>query len=488
MESREVDGMAVTPTSAGRGGRVAVDWVYIQTRTLIVLGLLLVVGLCGGAWWWLAGQSLPLEKQAAQSIIRAESLEVQARAAVPGAGSLTLAREHLGEAHSAFDSQHFTRALDEARAAEAISREILDGGGLDESGVRIVQADGDVRIKRSGQFMWEPANVRSMLAMGDQIRTGAGASAQLIYFDGTVMTMRSGTLLEIRELFRDSEQRTQRVSERLAWGSLKASTNETAGIEGVHEVSTAATAVRADRASEFTVEHDREKGRSQVTALRGELKLETSDGEVAISESTRVAMTRGTIVGQSKILAPPMLKDPPDQKTFLAPRESQVHLSWMILAQAESYHLQLSPRPMFSRMEYEQESLQAAQATLPPLAPGTYYWRVTGVDAKGYPGRWSDTRKFRVLGAEFRDPDDTKPPSLEISEILVIGTNAIISGRAEAGALMWIGGERVDLDESGAFTWVIKLHKDGENRIVFQAQDAAGNETTRVGYAFVDVF
>ncbi len=480
--------MAVASSPNGPASRVALDWVYIRTRTLWLLGVMVLLAVAAGAWWWMSADPRSLEEQAVQAISRAENLLAQAQAVAPGADNLSLAREHITRGREALDVGQFTRAIDEAQAAETLSRELLSGGDVTDTGVRVARSDGDVRIKRSGQFMWEPATERTMLSMGDQIRTGSNGSAQLIFFDGTMMTVQPGTLLEIRELYRDSERREHRVSERLKWGSLKASTQETAGVRGVHEVSTSSAAVRAEHDAEFLVAHDREKGRSEVTALRGAVRLQTSEDEVTLNESTRVTLSKGRVVETTNVLAPPLLKDPPDQRTFLAPRESQVRLSWLRLDRAEYYHLQVSERPMFSRSSVEIDAVRSEQTTLPPLSPGSYYWRVAGIDANGYEGRWSDTRKFRILGAKFQDPDDKVPPILEVSEILVVGTNAIISGRSEPGALVWIAGERVDMDESGAFTWVIKLHRDGENRIAFQAQDAAGNETNRVGYAFVDVF
>ena len=44
-----------------------------------------------------------------------------------------------------------------------------------------------------------------------------------------------------------------------------------------------------------------------------------------------------------------------------------------------------------------------------------------------------------------------------------------------------------NFDGTERFTWVVKLWKDGENRIRLAAQDAAGNETRRVASAYLDV-
>ena len=481
--------MTVTPSHRGATPRVAVDWVYIRTRTL-VLGGLLLVGLVGaGAWWWMAGGAVPAEERAAQAIASAEQVIAAAHSRWGESPPLTRAQKHLARARELYVNDSYGTSLQEAQAAETLAREVLEGrSSANETSVRISRVDGDVRIKRSGQFMWESATERSMLSMGDQIRTGNRGSAQLVFFDGTMMTVRPGTLLEIRELFRDNQKHVQRVSERLAWGSLHASTNETEGVESVHEVSTASAAVRARQSSEFRVSHDRERGTSEFVSLEGELSLQTGDREVVLPERTRVSTSKGEIVETAKILAPPLLKAPSDARTFLATQKGSIELLWFQVRGAEYYQLQISRHPTFSNIEFEQEGLRDARSSLPALPPGKYYWHVAAVDGDGYPGRWSDTRRFRVLGEKFRDPDDTEPPPLKISEILVVGSNAIISGYSEPGALVWIGGERVDVNDDGKFTWVIKLHHDGENKIRFQAQDAAGNETNQVGYAYVDVF
>ena len=46
------------------------------------------------------------------------------------------------------------------------------------------------------------------------------------------------------------------------------------------------------------------------------------------------------------------------------------------------------------------------------LTAGAYYWRAAALDATGREGRWSESRRFRIVAEDFRDPDDTVPPSL----------------------------------------------------------------------------
>ncbi len=477
---------------ARQGGRrpstVAVEWVYVRYRTVLALLVVLALAAGGGAWWWLAGRGGADREAADRAIARAEELVSRARERHAGTGPLARAEEHLGAAREARAGGDWSGAVDEAEAAALLARDLLDQEGAGETGVRVVRVEGDVRIKRAGQFLWEAATERMVLHEGDQVRTGSDGTARLLYFDGAMMTVSPGTLLEIRELFRDDGARRQRVAERLAWGRLRAATQAAPGVDSVHEVATENVRVRAEGGTEFEVGHDREAGRSEVVSLSGQVHLAAGGRELPLPENTRVALEGGRIVEQERLLAPPDPVAPPDQKAFLAPREAQVTLSWGPVTGAAFYHLVLATRPFFAQATLDLDHLARTSVELPPLAPGTYYWRVAAVDRKGNEGRWSPVRRFRVLGSEFRDPDDRTPPALDVREILVVGANAIIHGRTEPGALLWIDGERVDLEDDGSFTWVIRLRRDGENRISFLAQDAAGNETRRTGYAYVDVY
>lgn len=420
--------------SADRRGRkrLSVEWVYVRYRT-IVIGLTLLAVAGGILLWSRFGPS-------------------------------------LGRAG--------------ARVAEAAAQAAENS----EDGVRVVRTDGDVRVKRAGQFLWEPANDRTVLGAGDQIRTGQAGSAQLLYFDGTAMTVSPDTLLEIRDLWRDATQRRQKVSERLAFGSLSARTQDNAGISSIHEVATESAAVRSRKAAEFQVRHDPDKGVSEILSYRGQLTLATQDEEVQLPESSRVALEKGRVVESVSLLESPRLHFPPDQKSFSSGRDRAVGLGWSEVRGAASYRVQLSDRHHFAQVARDEGQLKKPTLELADLAPGTYYWRVAAIDARGHDGQWSETRAFRVLGTAFRDAADRNPPPLDVQEILVVGSNAIVSGRTEPGSLVWIDGERVDVEDDGRFTWLVRLREYGKNKITFLAQDAAGNETRRFGSAYVDAF
>lgn len=476
------------PRRAGQQGqRVMLDWIYIRTRTVVLLVVLAVVAAAGVAWMHF-GPQVGASGEARQQIETAQRLVDRARRVAPAHDGLPEADRHLAAAWRAYHEERFGEAGTAAGDALSLAQAILDAHAARDAGVRIAQLHGEVQIKRAGRFVWEDASETSILKAGDQVRSGSDGTAQLVFFDGAMTTMRPGTLIEIQELSRDPQRKVQRVSERLAWGSLEADTADTPGVKSIHRVATDNASIEAGGESRFEVTHDRERGASEVRALRGSLTLHGRDEQIRVDESTQVTLEQGQVRETVRLLPPPRLLLPRDRRSFVAPRESQVTLTWEEVPGAEFYHSQVSTRPLFTSIEQEADSVASPRHELYPLPPGDYFWRVAGVDSGGRRGRWSASRSLRVVGEEFRDPDDTQPPPLEISEILVVGTNAIISGRSEPGAQVWIADERVDMDETGSFTWVIKLRRDGKNEISLLAEDAAGNETRRVGYAYVEVF
>jgi hypothetical protein len=479
--------MAVTPVNAKGRSPVVVEWVYVRYRTVMLLGGLLLLAAAGGVFWW-GSDAADRETGAVAAVGAAGQKVAEAGAAAPDSLRLPEARTRLDEAQAALQRRDWAAAADGAAAATQIAQSIVDEhrGAAAGTSVGVSRVTGDVRLKRAGQFLWEPVEAGNDLHSGDQLRTGAAGSAQLLYFDGTTMTVSPGTLLEIRELHRDPERRTQRVSERLAFGQLSAQTRENAGYESVHEVATDAASVRAKQPAEFQIRHGRD-GRSEVVATRGELALASGDREVPLPEATRVTVAAGEVIEKTRLLEPPLLSAPADQASIVGGAPGGVTLAWGAVDRAAGYRVQVSDRPLFPPGS-EAQTVQETAVALGEVAPGSYFWRVAALDAQGQEGRWSESRKFRLVGEEFRDPSDRTPPALDVSEIMVVGSNAIVSGRSEPGALVWVDGERVDLEDDGRFTWIVKLRVDGENRIRFVAQDAAGNESRRIGTAWLDVF
>jgi hypothetical protein len=468
---------------------VVVEWVYVRTRTLVLIGGLIVGAIATGAiWWFRTEHQVDIEAQAARAITVASEAVAAAAQRAPEAEKLPAAENALTQARAEFESREFGRALKDAQEAEALAGEIGEGSGSpDRRPARIERVAGNAQIKRVGQFSWEPVSAGTAVQPGDQIRTTSGGSAEVVYSNGSRVLVSPNSLFEIREIVRDEVRREQRIAQHLEFGTIDAKVAETEGVSSNYEVTTSDASVRAKRAAEFRLSRSPETARSEVTSLAGDVVLETGGREIVVPESTVIVAERGKVIDKGHLAEPPRLISPPDQKAFVVNNEPLV-CSWAVLDRATSYQLQLSERADFSELLLDQKIVGATQRAVPELGPGVYFWRVASFDARERMGRWSETRKFRLLGSDYRDLDDRTPPRLEVKEVLVVGTNAIVSGVTEPGSLVWVDGERADVSDAGKFTWVVKLREDGLNKIQLLAQDAAGNETRVLAHARVDVF
>src|SRR5258708_23013656 len=86
-------------------------------------------------------------------------------------------------------------ALTSALTSRKLLQSILDAVALSTSGgqAQFVSLQGEVEYKRSDGGSWEEARGRLPLRAGDYVRTGNGGSAEIIFLDGTLYTVRANT-------------------------------------------------------------------------------------------------------------------------------------------------------------------------------------------------------------------------------------------------------------------------------------------------------
>jgi hypothetical protein len=312
----------------------------------------------------------------------------------------------------------------------------------------------------------------------------------VLYFDGTATQVEPGSLLEIRDLYEDPVTKVRRVREKLTWGAVRASTPKRNVDGSYHEVATEKVAARSDNQGEFRVSFDREKGTSVVDVFDGRVKLATSSSTTNVAAGERVrARADGTLLDRELLPGVPRLLLPSDQRVFVfeSPAEEELALRWEILPNIERYRLMISARPLFTEALYDAERT-GGQALIKIEVAGSYHWKVAAISNHGITGPFSATRRFRVSSQRIHDRSDTQPPTLELSEFVLVGQMVIVNGRTEPDATLWIDNNKVDVDEDGTFNAVVKLRKEGLNELLIVAQDAAGNEETVTRQAYVEVY
>jgi hypothetical protein len=400
---------------------------------------------------------------------------------------------HLNEAQETFGDARYDDSRVAAIRSENLSLQVLRTAGGDQKrarAVRFLKIEGDVRVKRSGEFSWESANSKMVLDTGDQVKTSSSGSAKLIYFDGAVTTITSGSLLEIRELYEDPVTRVKRVKELLNFGEVRASTQKVEVEGSFHEVATERNAARTSQTAEFRVKSDPQKQTAEYDVFQGGVVIESPDRRESLVAGEGIrANSRGKLSAKHALPAVPRLLSPRDQRVFIfeRPENERVSLSWETVPGAQKYHLIISDRDLFTVPLYDAERT-GTSAALEGVGSGSYYWKVAAVTVAGKRGPFSNHRRFRVSSQKIMDRSDNEPPVLEITEFVPIGLMVIVNGRTEPGATLWADNEKIEVSDDGVFYAVLRLRKEGVNQLRFVAQDTAGNEAEIVKSTYVELY
>jgi hypothetical protein len=477
--------------------RFQVEWFNVTYRSVfsVLAILVLAIGGAGGYWYYF---HIHLPKAAAgEAVARAETRFGEASTLETAddrlSEVLSSARVALSEARGALGSMRF----DEARAAAIRSENLslqaigmVKGRGAGAERVRFYRIEGDVRVKKAGQFSWDSADHRMDLHEGDQIKTSSSASAQVIYFDGTITTVRPGSLYLIREVAENPNTKVRRVREELSFGELNAST-QNQNVEGsFHEVAAGEVSARSDVAAEFRIRAEEGSKGAAFDVFQGQIEVASKDRRESVVAGERIrAGSDGRLKDKEVLPAVPLLLSPRDQRVFVLDPEKPepIALAWESVPGAVRYHLRIADRPLFTEPLYDDER-EGTRAVIGEVAEGSYHWKVAAVGTNGVEGPYSAPRRFRVSAQKILDRGDKQPPALEISEFVAFGPMVVVNGKTEPGATLWVESEKVDVFENGQFSTVVRLRREGLNEVRFVAQDSAGNETEVVRATYVELY
>ncbi len=475
--------------------RIVLDWFNVSYRS-VILGSIAVAALAAVGVWYYVGRAGGPREDAREAIARASDRLTEAQS-YPPKGRLDevrgSARVALEEARSLFVKSQWDDARVAAIRSENLSQKAIDmarGENTSSSEVRIYRLEGSVRVKKAGDFAWEPVDRNTILRVGDQIKTDASSSVEVIYFDGTKTRVEPGSLLEIRKLREDPATRVREVEENLTWGQILASTQKKNVDGSYHEISTAKVTARTDDAGEFRVQFDKDSKKAAFDVFQGRVQVASPDRSESLNAGERIrASSEGQLTAKEVLPGVPRLIAPSDQRVFIYddPGKATTSLSWEKVPGADRYHLLISNRPLFTQPLYDADR-QETTVQIDGVSEGEYFWKVASVNGSGVVGPYSDARRFRVTTQKIRDKEDTTPPVLKIDPPIQTGPMLIINGKTEPGALLWVDNEKVDVYDDGSFYAVVRLRKEGANDVVIVAQDPAGNTTRLTHRAYVESY
>jgi len=473
---------------------IMLDWATISYRSIMrgVVYLVLLLAMGGVFFYLRAARRATPEELALQEINRAERMyrEASAGADPSFARVIESAGKILDSARLSYERKDFVEARAAAQQSQSFSQKILEGSAGESFTAKIYKYEGDVKIKRSRQFVWDEVSGNTALKVGDQIKTASNGSAQIIYFDGTITTINPGSLLEIRELFEDPTTKVRKVREKLNWGGVSASMPGANVAGSFHEVATESATARAVDKSQFQVAYDAGTRSTRTEVQTGSAEVQTGGKTLTLKPLERMEVTGDQVVSRVRLLPPPALLDPTDQRVFLHddPAKEATTLRWARVAGGERYRLQIARTALFGELLLDKSDIHSTSVQIPGLQEGNYYWKVSAIDASRVESHFSEIRKFKVAGSREQRTEDSTPPPLDVVDFLPSGHLVIINGRTEPGAVLLVDGQKVDVYDDGSFTAVVRMKKDGPNEVQIVSQDGAGNTTKMRRSVYVESY
>ena len=253
----------------------------------------------------------------------------------------------------------------------------------------------DFRRGDSGE--WQPARSRVTLYAGDYVKTAKGASCEVLFQDGTSVTIRPDTVILVdrsRSLLGfGSGERT--VNLEYGWVNLSTA----AGSSKVRTPSASAL-VRED--SQALVAYDEQAQFGRFATYQGDMEVSTDAGRTErVAELQQVTQSGQQLSKPRPLPAIPDLVGPEDGQVFGLDAD-QLVLTWQAVEGAERYALQVSRSQHFVDNIIDVEDRDTLKATLGLRGEGSFMWRVAAFGREGIMGPWSDPRGFRV--ASRREP------------------------------------------------------------------------------------
>jgi hypothetical protein len=466
--------------------RTRKDWYSISVDTLrgwLVL-LLVAAALIGAYMGYRFWESRSLERNSRLTIDADQRLLARVRDDVKVGefkSEYEAGMQRLQEARGDFAQQRFRAALANAVTCRKLLQSILDTVALTNSGgqAQFISVQGEVEYKRSDSGSWDEARPRLPLRAGDYVRTGNGGSAEIVFLDGTLYTVRGNTQFVISPGGSSAEGAAgeaaadQTIQMEYGWVNLNTASRPS-------RVKTPGAVAKVREESEAFVAYDRGGKRGRFGAVRGGMELAAAGGMTReVGELQQVVQTGDLLSTAQKLPAPPEPLDPADNRELDLERSPSLVLSWNSVPGSVRYALQVSRNHLFGDNLISVENRARPKATVGLRGEGTFFWRVSAFSREGTEGPWSRPRRFRVASGKGGGDRPNAPPELDLVDVKSYGSIFIVAGRCTPGSRLDINGEQAAVGVDGSFKKTVQFNKEGYSYIEIRARDRWGSETVR---------
>jgi hypothetical protein len=470
-------------------GRTAVkhrDWYKVSVDTLRGWGVfvLILAAAAAGYVGFRAWERYAIQRDAARTIDEARVLFQRLRGERSLAGfksEYDAAWAGIEEARVLYNQTRFDESLAKAARSREMLLSLLNASrqSHDAGEAQFIAVQGRVEFRRADRGEWEQARGRVMLRPGDYVKTGSGGSAEIMFGDGTLYTVRSDTLFLVSNR-PAGEQGGKRVELQYGWIDLY--TAQTGS-----KVATPQAEAVVGNQSEAMVSYDEGKREGRFSTYRGQMEVKDGEEVRQVATLQTVRQAAGKLSPVETLPAAPTLSRPVENADFDLDSQKQLKLAWEAVPGGERYALQVSRNRLFVDNVIDVADRRSTAATLGIQGVGTFLWRVAAVANGNLRGPWSPPARFRIVsGRGNTTRNDKQPPELQVQEIQSYGSIFIVNGKTEPGATLTINAESVTVEADGAFTKTIQLAQSGWAFLEVKAVDAAGNQATHRARVFVE--
>ena len=238
----------------------------------------------------------------------------------------------------------------------------------------------------------EPLQSGQALAEGGEVNTGPDGHVTIRLVDGTVLRLRPGSRLLLRESRRVRDADVVRSGARLERGRVEIEAAPARAGRPGFNIDTP-QGVLGVRGTEFRVASDVEQGVTRGEVLGGAVAFDGSGGGAA---GRRVPAGYGTVIDVQGRVAPavPLLEAPDVSGLPVLQEQILLRFALVPMEGAVAYRGQIARDARFDQVVADLQTT-AAELRFSDLPDGDYVLRVRGIDARGLEGRDVDHR-FRL--------------------------------------------------------------------------------------------
>jgi hypothetical protein len=351
---------------------------------------------------------------------------------------------------------------------------------------RLTAVEGKVKVKPNAQEAWGEAGLASQLHVGDVVQTETRAGAEISFNSGSVVKVRSDSVVYIGGSAEASTAAWRVQSGRVSFSVAGEST----------EIVTPTVRTTALETASGNIDVG-EGGQTGVKIFNGQAEIETTQGQrITLSQNQAVQVDAAGRAGSTMELPPPPTLIAPVPRSRLTivqnPAEPSAKLSWTDVKNGITYHVALdynvTQANLLMSAALEESGVKGTTHDIKGLNLGRYFWRVAAVNKDGLEGAFSRVSHFSVVEPEVpvaAQPTTDATPAPDAVALVVQAVDEVspgivhIGGRAAHGATVTVNGTPVKVLPDGSFSEFVRHPGPGEVVVRATADDGQFVEQSR---------